>query len=195
MANIYRVVLTWTGFTGAPGYTNMFFDDSTGTAQQAADAARAFMFASFSTASQFLPTGVKIASSSSVDTIEPATGSLVNSTSVTQPADVNGGGSTVYSSATGACVSWLTSAIVNGHRVRGRTFLVPISTTAFDSVGTLATTFITAVNTAVTALLAATPDLVVWRRPISQAAGGGGTNLVLVGKVTDKTAILTSRRD
>jgi hypothetical protein len=72
---------------------------------------------------------------------------------------------------------------------------VPLVAFAFDSTGTLSTTLLNNVATAVTALLAATPDLVVWRRPISQAAGGGGYNLVLVGKVTDKAAVLTSRRD
>lgn len=195
MANIYRVVATWQGWSGAPGYTSMYYDDSTGTAQQAADVTRAFLFACAGTAQNILPAGVSIQFQSSVDTLEPGTGSLVNSTAVTKPADVLGTGSGNFSSASGACISWLTSAIVGGHRVRGRTFLVPLASGGYDNQGTLATAYLASLQTAITTLLAATPDLVVWRRPISQAAGGGGTNLVLVGKVTDKAAVLTTRRD
>lgn len=195
MANIYRVTFVWQGWSGAPGYTNMFFDDSTGTAQQAVDAVRAFLVTCTTLAPAVLPTGITISGPGTVDTLEPATGTLVNSTPVTPPAVISGTASGAYSAAAGACVSWLTSSIVNGHRVRGRTFIVPLASTAFDTSGTLASAYISNINTGIVALLAATPDLVVWRRPVSQAAGGGGVSPVLVGKVTDKSAVLTSRRD
>lgn len=195
MPNMYRVPFVWQGWSGAPGYTTLFFDDSTGTAQQAVDITRAFLNTCAGTSQVMLPTGITINGPSAVDTIEPGTGSLVNSTPVSQPAVIVGAGTGAYAAAAGACVSWLTSAIVNGHRVRGRTFLVPLSVSAFDTSGTLSSTLITAINSAVTTLLAASPELLVWRRPVSQAAGGGGTHPVLVGKVTDKAAVLTSRRD
>lgn len=195
MANIYRVTFTWSGFTGAPGYTNLFFDDSTGTAQAAVDLSRAFMIAACGSALNAVPSVVKIDGPTTVDTIKPATGSLVNSTTVTPGAQISPTGSGTFASASGACISWLTSAIVNGHRVRGRTFIVPGSTNMFGSNGSLAASYQSALAAAGAALIAGSPDLVVWRRPVSQAAGGGGVHTALVGKVSPKTAVLTSRRD
>lgn len=195
MANIYRVTFTWNGFTGAPGYTNMFYDDSTGTAQQAADATRTFLVGCLTQAPATLPTGVNLTGPTSVDTVEPGTGTLVFTTPITQPAQINGTASGNFASSTGACITWLTAGIVNGHRVRGRTFLVPLAPTAFTSTGGLAAAYQTSLAAACTTLLAASPDLVVWRRPDSQAAGGGGTNIVLAARVPSKSAVLTSRRD
>jgi hypothetical protein len=195
VANIFRVTFTWNGFTGAPGFTNMFYDDSTGTAQQAADITRAFLVGCLTQAPATLPTGCSVVGPTSVDTVEPATGTLINTTAITQPAQINGTATGNFASSTGACVTWLTAGIVAGHRVRGRTFLVPLAAAAFTSTGGLAPAYQTALSAAVTTLLAASPDLVVWRRPISQAAGGGGTNAVLAARVPSKSAVLTSRRD
>jgi hypothetical protein len=195
VANMYRVQFQWNGFTGAPGFTNMFYDDSTGTAQQAADITRTFLVGCLTQAPSPLPSGCSLVGPTSVDTVEPGTGTLVFTTPVTQPAQINGTAAGNFASSTGACVTWLTAGIVNGHRVRGRTFLVPLAATAFTATGGLSAAYQTSLATACTALLAASPDLVVWRRPISQAAGGGGVNLVLAARVPAKSAVLTSRRD
>lgn len=195
MANIYRVTFQWNGFNGAPGYTNLFYDDSTGTAQQAADISRTFLVGALTAAPAVLPTNVNLVGPTSVDTVEPATGTLVFTTPITQPAAITGTAAGNFSSSTGACVTWLTSGIVGGHRVRGRTFLVPLAPTAYTTTGGLTSTYQSSLASAAATLIAASPDLVCWRRPISQAAGGGGTNVVLAARVPQKTAVLTSRRD
>ena len=130
---MYRVQFQWNGFTGAPGFTNMFYDDSTGTAQQAADITRTFLVGCLTAAPASLPSGCSLVGPTSVDTVEPGTGTLVFTTPVTQPAQINGTAAGNFASSTGACVTWLTAGIVNGHRVRGRTFLVPLAATAFTA--------------------------------------------------------------
>lgn len=202
---VYKVVYAWSGFSGQPGATVLHFDASTGTAQQAADAGRAFLFGVGGAAVNNYPLGVKITSPTVVDTLDIKTGFLVTSTSVTPPAVITGNGSGPFSSATGACVGWQTGdfkptkppAKPGISRVQGRTFIVPTSpTNTFDATdGTLSTAFVGTVQSSITTLLAASPKLVIWSRPTPPAGTDGTMSQVTGGKINDKTAILTSRRD
>jgi hypothetical protein len=194
MALIKRVTVRWSGGNIGAGFTNFYFDEAPGTAQQMADATRAFFAGAFFNPPTELPAGVTLTFPSSVDQVEPTTGILIVSEPVTQPATLVGTGSGVYAAPAGACVSWITSGVVNGHRVQGRTFLVPCSSTGLQADGTLSTVFLGQISTAAAALIAATPNFVIWHRPESLAAGGGSSHPVLAYKVSDKAAVLTSRR-
>jgi len=194
MALLWRVTARWTGGNIGTGFTNMFFTEGIGTAQQAADAARAFLFSATGAANANLPTGITISFSAGVDVLEPATGILIQTVPVTAPSSVTGSGSGAYAAPTGACVSWVTSGIVNGHRVKGRTFLVPMAQSAFQSDGTLATAAISAIDSAAQTLIAAAPEFVIYHRPSSLAAGDGSTHPVLAERTNDVAAVLRSRR-
>lgn len=193
MAQIWRVTVTWTGGKIGTGYTNLFFNTSASTAQLAADAARSFFFTALGSGGQ-LPQGVVLTFPAVVDTIEATNGQLTSNTPITAPVAINGADSGAYAAVSGACVTWRTGDFVAGHRVRGRTFLVPLGATGWQNDGSLATSTISTINTAAAAIVAAAPEFVVWRRPDSAAASNGSTHIVATGTVSDKAAYLTSRR-
>jgi hypothetical protein len=155
---------------------------------------RAFFFGSVGAAPNLIPTGVVISWTSSVDVIESTTGLLLFSTAITAPTNVTGSATGAYAAPTGGCVSWITSGVVSGHRVQGRTFLVPLGQAGFEADGTLSAAMISATNSAAAALIAAAPEFVIWHRPDNFAAGNGSAHAVLTHKISDKAAVLTSRR-
>lgn len=194
MPNLWRVVGHWAGGKIGSGFTNLFFTEGIGTAVQASDAAAAFLRSSYGIGGQFLPTGVTISFTTAVDVIADSTGALLNTVSVTQPADITGGDASAYAAPAGAVVTWKTNGVVGGHRVRGRTFLVPAGGAGLQNDGSLSSNFQSAINGAATALIAATPEFVVWHRPISLTSGGGESHPVTSYSLQDKAAMLTSRR-
>jgi len=127
------------------------------------------------------------------DVIDDTTGLITGAWTAGTAASVSGtGGTGAYVAGTGAFVRWQTGGIVNGRRVRGRTFLCPLITTAFDSNGTLSNPNVTTFQTAATTL-AASGKLLIWHRP--SAGGSDGSNHVVVGAtVPDKVTSLRTRR-
>jgi hypothetical protein len=94
------------------------------------------------------------------------------------------------------CATWNTGAIVNGRRVRGRTFLGPLDNSCLQNDGTLSSSSITHAN----ALGAAWTDAgltttlsCVWHRPVGGT--GGSNHEIISATVRDKFAVLRSRRD
>ena len=90
--------------------------------------------------------------------------------------------------------SWLTTTPATSRLVVGRTFLVPMGVQAYQSDGTIVDSSRTGLQTAANVLVAATtPTMVVWRRPVGGA--GGSVAPVTAARVSDKVAVLKSRRD
>lgn len=194
MPLMWRVVASWTGGQIGQGYTNLFFTEGVGTAQQAIDASRAFLRDAYGASTLGLPLGITITFQAGVDVMEPDNGMLLYTTPVTAPSPILGSGTGNYSAPSGACVTWTTSGVVAGHRVYGRTFLVPMSDGWMDTNGTLGATAVTNISAAAPALISAAPEFCIWHRPPSAAAGGGSTHPVLAFRLQDKVAVLTSRR-
>ena len=94
----------------------------------------------------------------------------------------------------GACVSWLTGGIVGGRRLRGRTFLVPLHNSTYDTDGTFTSGVLTALTAFQTAMRAAGP-LAVWHRPTTPGGTDGTSYGVIGARVRDRVAFLSSRRD
>lgn len=194
MAQVWRVTVDWSGGKIGTGFSNMFFNTGVSTAQVAADAVRKFFSDSYSIGAG-LPTGVTLNFRPIVDTVEATNGEQTSTTAVVAPAPVVGSDSTRYAAVAGACVTWRTGEFINGHRITGRTFLVPVGGGVLGTDGTLDTTFLGFINTAAAALVASPTEFVVWRRPTAPAATDGTTHLIAAGTCRDKTAYLTSRRD
>lgn len=184
MAVINRYRVNWTGFTGAPGLST-FYSDGASTAALAA--IRTF----FAAISNVIPPSVSLDFPGAGDQLESTTGALVGGWTVTPPAVVNGSAPVAFfAGGTGARVIWETSTIVQGRRVRGSTFLVPLSTSAYDSNGTLISGATALIQPAATTLATA-GVLQVWSRP---TISGSAITSVTSAQLSDRVTNLRTRR-
>lgn len=201
MAEILRVVSEWTGFSGAPGFTNFFFsrDGGTGTYTAAdATAVVAKTRAFWTTVNTRLPSAVTVTVSPTVDILLDSNGQLQDSlTDPTATQPVTGTATGAVAGPAGAVVTWKTSTIRNGRRIRGRTFLVPLAVTSYEANGSLIAAAVADFTTAATNLSAssANPNLLIWGRPTAALPESGISGRVTGFSVPDKVAVLTSRRD
>lgn len=193
--SVYRVKCRWTGFTGAPGYTILHFDAPTEPTEagaiEAADNAHQFI----QDCASNMPSAVKLNIETAVEVIDQATNQLETIFTVPSPVALAGTVAGGFSSSTGACVTWETGEVKNGRRVRGRTFLVPLASSCYDTDGTLTSMTLTDLQAAASGLAAGGFSFGVLSRPSGPGAADGSFHTVSSGRVNDKTAILTSRRD
>jgi hypothetical protein len=148
----------------------------------------------YATLTSILSTGVSIDIPNTGEKIEDTTGVLDSVWTSTGGTPVVGAAGGVVAAGVGACITWKTGGIIDGRRLRGRTFIVPLSSTAYEANGTLTTAALTALNNFGTSMLASGP-LAVWHRPTSEAAADGNSYGVVAFSVRDKVAFLSSRRD
>ena len=195
---IAKFTTRWDGWTGAPGYSNFYVWGSPDGAQidAAAAAIRTFFFA----VRGALPSIVTLTCVPTVQIFSEGDGSLADQVNITTtPAAVAGSGSGNFSAASGICVSWRTAQSTGRRLLLGRTFLVPCAAVAgFGPDGTVDTTMLSTVITAANTYVNRVPQgtngrPVVWHRP-KNGSGGLMAN-VTSATVTDKTAVLRSRRD
>lgn len=194
MPLMWRAQVRWSGGQIGTGFTNLFFREGVGTAQAANDSVRAFFAAAYLSSGGNLPLGITLTFPTSLDVMEDETGQLLFTVPVTTPGPLTGGDAGVYAAPAGVVVTWRTAGVVNGHRVQGRTFLVPIGLTGLQADGTPKDTFVSQVLGAAAGLISATPEFVIWHRPTSPGASNGSAHTVLAPSVHDTIAMLTSRR-
>lgn len=193
---MYRATWTWSGFSGAPGYTNLYFLDPDPISQAGLDETGARSRTFWGALGPYLPTGVTITMPTLLQEIQSDNGELIQEHIFPGGTPVSGSAGNQYASASGACITWHSIGIINGRKLRGRTFLVPLGNQVFSADGTLSDSIRASIQTAANALANATTgiDLAVWHRPtpgLSDGAAAGVTH----GTVNDKGAILRSRRD
>jgi hypothetical protein len=198
MTDIQRVKAVWTGFPGGPGVST-FYTSAVGIMVPA-------VHTFFVTLLDLLPSDVSIQVESSGDTIDDANGAITGSwVSPPQPVVVGGFAGT-YSAPSGACITWLTDAVVAGHRLKGRTFIVPLGTNAYQNDGTIAPANLAIIQGAATLLSGVLANgMLVLARPFAGApavppkparpARAGVSAPVTGSRVADKAAVLRSRRD
>lgn len=200
MAPIVRVKLKWSGFSGAPGYSNFFYrDDASGSpSQTTADDAVAKVLAFGGAVRSHLPAEVSLQIQNDVEVIEETNGQLEDVLSVASSPVLPGEmASAPYSAASGGVVTWRTGGVLRGRRVRGRTFLVPLASAAYQNDGTIASAVLTSLNTNFGGFISDTNSaaLGVYCRPTSKGATDGAWFKVTGFTVPDKVAVLRSRRD
>lgn len=180
-----RVKVNWTGWPGAPGVST-FYVSTTIT-----DLTPLKTF--FSAVSAYIPTAVVLDFPNVGDVVEEATGLITGAWAGPAVTSQSCTGSGNYAGNAGAVINWRTTLLVAGRRVKGRTFLVPLVTTAYDSGGSLSAGFISSVNAAAAALITGwAGGLKVWSRPRPTIAGAQAT--VLTGTVPDLAVSLRTRR-
>lgn len=186
MVDLQRVRVGWTGGPGGNGVSTFYCVDIA----QLWNAIATF----FNDVFDYVPDDFTYVMPTEGDTINYLTGELVGSW---QHGAGGGRAGTVagpYASPVGAMVTWTTGAVVNGHRLNGKTYLVPLGSASFDDHGTLDDTILADLNAISDALVAAgMNNLAIWSRPTPGHPGGYAT--VMGSTVKDKAAVLRSRRD
>lgn len=199
MADLARLTINWTGFVGAPGFTNLYFRNATpGTIDQAVvDAALVRVDNWIGGFQSRLPSTVTCATDPVVEVIDDTNGELQGFLNVTPAAARVGSGTGNYSAASGAVCNWYTDGVRNGRRIRGRSFLVPLAGSALGPDGSLDNTNLTGLrtNTATFVNQTGAARFVVWGRPSAPGATDGVSAEVVTFTIPDKAAVLTSRRD
>lgn len=191
---ISRITAVWTGFSGAPGYTNFFFGAFGGGDVVDLEVARVEAF--FENVASALPTDVTITVQQEAAILDETTGELLNYTLASAaPMPIEGTGSGGYAAPSGASIAWNTDTVARGRRLRGRTFIVPLRGSAYEDDGTLTPSTLIALNNAAESLIGdgSGPALEIWSRP--RGGEGGTTGPVVSHRVADTVSILRSRRD
>lgn len=184
-----EITALWTGAAGLPGYSKFKFAGDAGPAD-ATDAAD-LVALMFDTIKAYLPDGVTISFDGQAQLFD-GSGVLTGGVSYTPPAPVVGTSVVNYSAMSGACISWLTGFVFHGRTVRGRTFIVPLTSAAFDGAGQLSTAFHDLLESAAANMTGGTYPLCVF--------GGNPTDGFVISIVSGvavslKAAVLRSRRD
>lgn len=197
MANIDKIVVTWNGFVGAPGYSVLYASASQGASLQGQVVS---MFQSL--AAYFNPI-VSWNVAINGPTLDEATGKQVNAWSGGQVNTIPGTATgQAFASTSGALIRMETGQFANGRRIRGRLFLVPIAANTYFTNGNLSTTVANAIKAAADKLLTLPGQLVVYSRPVYDHSTTpptlkrpGLSHSVISMTCPTKVTYLSSRRD
>jgi hypothetical protein len=184
----------WSGTAGLPGYTKIKFLGAltTSECQTATQKLQTF----FAAQTAYIPALVRVDVSTLCEHFDDdgtKTDVIQASGTTTQ---VVGTAAGAFNQAAGAWINFLCNQYVAGRRVYGRTFMVPLGSSAFQSDGTLLTTYQTALQNAGTTLITGFPNVIV-RYDRTNKAGQRfqGISTVAAVLVKDKGGVLRSRRD
>lgn len=209
MANILRVKASWTGFVGAPGFSVFHFTTVGITPDGPMAAAACGQVRTFFDAIKaHLAPPVTVQVVNEAEEIDETNGALVNihNAGTVLPVTSTGTAGTGYAAPSGAVVTWRTSGIVNNRRVQGKTFLVPLISTSYQSDGSINPTALGVINTAADGLVqggfGTEPIFGVWSRPVEEDPNVPGVEARLGSfhiaegfRTPDMAAVLRSRRD
>lgn len=183
---MYRIRTTFSGATGSPWVNTLFFSETGGSAQQAANAAAIFWQA----VDAEMHTSITWSNETDVLIVNEDTGAA---TGVVQVEDSSGAGSNgvdLLPPATQALVRLRTGVFNDGREIRGRIFIPGLTEGANTAGGSVNGATATVIGDAAAALVAdANSELLVWSRSALQAHG------VVAASVWNQFAILRSRRD
>lgn len=151
-----------------------------------------------------MPNGLSFSFPTTVDVFNEANGQLTGSLPATTLATVSSSvTAAAYSGTSGALVRWNTGLIQAGKRVAGRTYVVPLAGSNYDTNGSLSTTCIGLIQGAANTLLTSLTDgLKVWSRPVTADATktppvvgrAGAIATVISAAVPDLAVVMRSRR-
>jgi len=161
---VERMRVELEGGPGGPGVCTLYFRD--------AGAAVPAVLAFVDVWAQACPDDVTFTVPDTGDVLNQETGTLVGVWSGGVAGGFVGDSPDPFIAGSGARVRWLTTGLVDGHRVRGSTFLVPVAAGIFTTAGILGTEWVDNFQDAADALIASTPgNMVVWSRPTADRVG------------------------
>lgn len=187
MANLSRIVITWSG-AGVVGGGVSIFHCTPGGEHAFMTAYRTYLLA---VAGSF-PTSVTWSFPSSGSIVDEVNDELVDAWSDgSPPAAVSGTSANTWANGVGARVKWTTGAFHAGHRVTGATFMVPLQINAYEGSGNILDSYVTVFRAAALDLVAST-NFKVYSRP---RPGVPGQGFVVNGAdFPDKVSWLRGRR-
>ena len=204
VTHLSKVQTTFTNFNGGPGVSTQYFLD-TATACTS-------LRSMWDALTTVMPLDVTIQVQNYGDIIEDTTGDLVDSWAQASVAPSTGLVSGPYAAPVGGHLIWDTATVLDGHRVRGRTFVVPMGGSQFTAIGTVLAGAEATMNAQAAGLVSSeSGQLVVWHRPFAgraavgtvgtvgykpaKAAHAGSHAVVTGGRGSALATILRSRRD
>lgn len=147
----------------------------------------------FNAVKAMLPTGTTVEVPGTGDLVDETTGMLTGTWGSGTTTTITGTGSGTFAAGVGARVVWETGAIRNGRRVRGSTFVVPLTSGYYEANGSLSAAALTNLNAAISDMLVQVPtQMRVWSRP--KPTSTGAALAVQSGSAPDKVSWLRSRR-
>ena len=142
MALICKIPVVWNGQQGLPGVSIFYCDAAVSTAVAA-------LVTFFNAIKTSFPNALSWVVPGAGDVIETDHGALAGTWTMSGSGTVTGtGGAVAYAAGTGARLKFLTNGIVHGRRVRGSVFLTGMSSSLYDTNGTIANGTIGAFQTA-----------------------------------------------
>lgn len=198
MPSLLKVNTSWIGTFVGPALSVMYFlpvgTVNLAAAQASIDAVRDFWVACaprMSSSSSWTVLGT-------VDQIDVTTGDLQGSFAGTARNGLPSGTGDVLPYQVQGMIRWDTGLVMDGRRLRGRTFLPATLEADNGGLGQPLTGYLTTMNTAAAALVAsATADLAVYHRPIPATAPGGpragGAATAVTGTCSSSWKTLRSR--
>lgn len=184
----------WSVPNAGPCVTTFHFQSSTGVFDALSIPAAVRDF--FGRLVSYIPDDVGVSYDTEIGVLDTATGQLTSTLAVATPPVTTGTAAGNWAAGSGARVVWSTADIANGRRVRGATYLVPLSVNAYAGSGRIAGTVVEAITTSATTFLSDIEDsdnfLTVYSRP---TPGSPGTNhRVTTGSCSEVVATLRSRK-
>lgn len=189
MTDIKRVRVGWSGAGVVGPGVSTFYYVSTATGFPAD------LMTFFTAVRALVPDSVQWNIPNSGDTISVETGRPTGTWSDSGGGNLVATGNSAFVMGTGVRIKWPTGQIINGRRVVGATFIVPLSSNQFEGSGAILGTALTTLQAAASALATAgIAKRVIWHRPTSVAAANGNVGAVTVAQVPDAVSWLRSRR-
>lgn len=197
---ILRSKIRWTIPGAGTAYTVLHFgtDDGFNPEQADVDAVATKVNQFITTVKANLPNVVQLQVVNELEEIDSNNGEMIALWTTPTLAAQAGTASAAagWAAAAGGVISWSTGIVHRARRIRGRTFVVPMSNEVWDIDGTIKAVPMGVLNTAATDLRdpAGTVRLGVFARPSGPAATDGRFAPVSGHRVPDMSAILRSRR-
>lgn len=197
---IMRSKIRWTIPGAGTAFSVLHFgtDDGFNPVQADADAVVTKVNQFVTTVKSTLPNVVSLQVLNEVEEIDSNNGALIQiwttATQTSQSGTAAAGAG--WAAAAGGVISWSTGIVHRTRRIRGRTFIVPMSNEVWDVDGTIKSVPYGTLNTAAEALRTPTAEIEfgVWARPSGPGLADGRFAPVSGHRVPDMSAILTSRR-
>lgn len=191
--SMLRYRMLWDVPGGGQGISTFHFEVGTAT-QASADAIAQLCYDFFTPLLTSLPDEVRISQDDEVVRFN-AGNEIDGLYPVTPAAPRAGASSSVWAAASGARIDWLTASWVNGRRVRGRTFIVPLAGFAFTTAGVIAGPTLSALGTAAGALITGAAGVPGSGTFIVFSPSTGARTEVLGFSIPPRGSVLRSRRD